>query len=248
MFCLLSQYLVWYFYFFVSRQEVKNGVGVMACCRVFISCMFFILFLATGSVFGQGIRFGIHIDPAITWLSSDVSDVSSGRAQAGFDFGLFADYYFAQNYAFATGVSLFNTGGELKYDKGISLHTKDGNKIIDPGGTVKYKIQYVKIPVALKFKTIEIGRFTYSANLGLDPMIRVSTRVNFRDVKDVHANQETKLFNFGWHFGLGGQYSLGGETAIFAGLFFMNTFTDITKPAHDKITSNNLLFRMGIVF
>jgi len=208
----------------------------------------FILFFATYPVFGQGLRFGIHFDPAITWLSSDVSDVTGDRVQTGFDFGMSADYYFAQNYAFATGVSLFNMGGTLKYDKGIVLHTKDGNEIIEPGGAVKYKIQYVRIPVALKFKTVEIGRFTYSANLGFDPMVRVSTRVNFRDVKDVHANQETKLFNIGWHFGLGGQYSLGGETAIFTGLTFMNTFTDITKPAHDKITSNNLLFRIGVLF
>ena len=210
--------------------------------------MIFILFLATGSVIGQDIKFGIQFDPTITWLRSDVNDVTRDGVRLGFDLGMSVDYFFSQNYALATGISLFNMGGTLKYDKEISLHTKDGTEIIEPDGTVKYKIQYVKIPVALKFKTVEIGRFTYSANMGFDPMIRVSTRVNFNDIKNVQANKETKLFNIGWHFGLGGQYSLGGETAIFVGLTFMNTFADITKPAHDKITSNNLMLRIGVVF
>ena len=212
------------------------------------TCIVFILFLVTGSGFGQDLKFGIQFDPTITWLRSDVNDVTRDGVRLGFDLGMSVDYFFSQNYALATGVSLFNMGGTLKYDNGISLHTKDGAEIIEPDGTVKYKIQYVKIPVALKFKTVEIGRFTYSANMGFDPMIRVSTRVNCNDVKDVKANQETKLFNIGWHFGLGGQYSLGGETAIFVGLTFMNTFADITKPAHDKITSNNLMLRIGVVF
>ena len=211
-------------------------------------CVIFILFLAASSVFGQGFRFGILIDPAVTWLRSDGSDVTRDKARMGLDLGMSVDYFFSENYAFVTGVSLFNMGGTLKYNKGILLHAKDENVTIEPGGTVKYKIQYIKIPAALKFKTVELGRFTYSANLGLDPMIRVSTRVNFNDVKNIKANQETKLFNIGWHFGLGGQYSLGGETAIFAGLSFLNTFADITKPAHDRITSNNLLLRIGVVF
>ena len=208
----------------------------------------FFLFFVTSSIFGQGFRFGILFDPTITWLRSDVSDVTRDRARMGIDIGMSVDYYFSQNYAFVTGLSLFNMGGTLKYDKGITLNTKDGKQIIEPGETVKYKVQYLKIPAAMKFKTVEIGRFTYIANLGFDPMIRVSTRVNFNDVKNVKANKETKLFNLGWHFGLGGQYSLGDETAVFAGISFMNTFSDITKPAHDKITSNNLMLRIGVVF
>jgi hypothetical protein len=206
------------------------------------------MFLATSSVFGQPFTFGILIDPAITWLRSDGSDVTRDKARIGLDLGMSFDYFFSRNYAFATGISLFNMGGTLLYDKGVSLHTKDGNVQIESGGTVKYKIQYFKIPLALKFKTVEIGRFTYSANMGFDPMFRVSTRLNFNDVKNIKANQEAKFLNLGWHFGVGGQYSLGDETAIFAGLSFLNTFTDITKPAHNKITSNNLIFRVGVIF
>ncbi|MDR1155492.1 MAG: PorT family protein [Bacteroidales bacterium] len=209
-----------------------------------------VLLLAAGAVFGQSsnTRFGIFFDPVVTWLRSDVSDVTRDKARLGFDLGMSADIYFAKNYAFATGISLLNTGGTLKYSNEITLRTKDGNVPLHPDTRVSYKIQYIKLPVAFKFKTHMIGRITYSANMGFDPMVRVSTRADFNDLKNVKATRETKLFNLGWHFGVGAQYSLGGEAAIFGGLSFMNTFMDITKPQHDRITSNNLVFRIGVMF
>jgi len=211
-------------------------------------CIICFLFLATSSTFGQKVKFGILIDPTITWLRSDVSDVTRDKVRLGIDIGMSIDYFFSENYAFVTGVSMFNMGGTLKYDKGTTLRTKEGNTPIDAGGKVKYNVQYVKIPLALKFKTQEIGRITYSANLGVDPMVRVSTNVDFNDLKNVKANKETNLFNMGWHFGLGAQYSLGEETAIFGGLSFLNTFMDLTKPSHDNITSNNVMLRIGVLF
>ena len=207
-----------------------------------------ILLLATGSVFGQIFRFGVLFDPTITWLRSDVKDVMSDKARIGFDIGLTADYYFARNYAFSSGFSFFNMGGTLKYVNGVSLHTKNEKVEIQSGGKVKYMVQYIKIPAALKFKTVEIGRITYSANLGFDPMIRVSTRINYSEDKKVKANKATKLFNFGCHLGGGAQYSLGGDASLFAGLSFMSTFMDMTQASHDRITSNNLVIRIGVMF
>jgi len=79
-------------------------------------------------------------------------------------------------------------------------------------------------------------------------MIRVSTRANYDDEKNIKATKATKMFNLGWHFGTGAQYSLGGNTSLFAGLTFLNTFFDITKHSKDKITSNNLSFQIGVIF
>jgi len=222
----------------------------MKCRNISIAV---ILFLATSSVFGQDIRFGILFDPTITWLRSDINTVKRDKARMGFDIGMTADYYFSRNYALSSGVSLFNMGGRLTYTDGITLRTKARDEQIKKEGKVKYIIQYIKIPASLKLKTVEIGRITYSANLGFDLLMRVSTRVtyiNMNDevVKKAKANQETKFFNLGCHFGGGAQYSLGGDTSIFAGLSFMNTFGDITKRSHDKITSNNLVLRIGVMF
>ena len=207
-----------------------------------------IVLLTTGSVSAQ-IRFGVHIDPLITWLRSDVNDVTRDKARLGFDLGMSGDIYFARNYAFVTGISLFNTGGTLRYEEGIdNFRTKKEYISVAKGGTVKYKMQYVKMPAAIKFKTHPIGRMVYSVNLGFDPMFRVLARADINGVDVGKINKEVKLLNMGWHFGFGTQYSLGQEAAIFGGLSFMNIFTDMTKSSPDKITSGNLMFKIGMMF
>ena len=211
--------------------------------------MVFVLLLAAGSVAGQGLKFGILFDPCVTWLRSDVKDVIPDQARLGFDFGLSTDFYFARNYAYATGISLFNTGGTLLYVNGVqNFRTRNGNVEIASGDRIKYKVQYVKIPVAMKFKTHMIGRFVYSARLGFDPMVRIAAKADFNDEKNINVNDEIKLLNLGWHFGVGAQYSLGGELSLFGGLSLMNTLADMTQPMHDKITSNTLFLRFGIMF
>ena len=213
------------------------------------NCILFILLLITSSTFGQMFKFGILIDPTISWLRSDVSDVKRAKARLGLDIGMSADYYFARNYAFSSGISLFNTGSTLQYVNGISnFHTKEGTVTIEEGGKVKYKLQYLKIPAAIKFKTHLIGRIIYSANLGFDPMFRVQARAAINGGDIVKVNGEVKFMNLGWHFGVGAQYSLGQEASIFGGLSFMNIFTDMTKPSNHKITSGNVMLRMGMMF
>jgi len=222
------------------------------------NCIALILFLATCSVFGQDFKFGILFDPTITWLNSDVNDVTREKARLGLDLGMSVDYFFTRNYAFSTGISLFNMGGTLRYGNGITkFRTKDGLKKVGLGGDVKYKLQYLKIPVAIKFKTHRIGQFIYSANLGFDPMFRVASRANFDDVTDPEnpvklknskVNQEIKLMNLGWHFGLEVHYSLGQDAALFSGFSFLKTFTDITVRGPETITSSNLMLRIGVLF
>ncbi len=205
------------------------------------------LCLVSGLSFAQGVKLGIFFDPAVTWLKSDVSDVHREKARLGFDFGLKTDFYFAPNYAFSTGLSLFNIGGTLKYDKGLPLHTNDGIVDIPTGGNVKYKVQYIRVPVALKLRTHTIGRFVYFADLGFDPMVKVSAKADYGN-GSVGAGDEIKPFNIGFHVGGGIEYPLGQDASLVFGLAFMNLFADMTSPSHDTITANNMLLRIGVNF
>lgn len=212
-----------------------------------------ILLFAAEYTIGQGrLKFGVLFDPTITWLQSDNMNVTPKKIHAGFNFGVSVDYYFANNYAFATGVSLFNTGGTLTYTDGVArFRTNQDEVSIKPGSDITYRIQYVKIPLGLKFKTHRIGRYVYFANLGVNPMARALARADFTDENDkeydsVNVNNEVNFFNMGWFFGGGASYSLGGNAAIFAGINFMSTFIDMTS--RDFITSRNLSLRIGVLF
>lgn len=201
------------------------------------------------SAFGQGMKFGIFVDPVVSWMRSDVSEIQRDKARLGLDVGLMADYYFANNYAFASGISLFMTGGTMKYDNGIKLHVKgDSDNQVPAGKKVLYKIQYLKIPLGLKLKTHRIGRFVYFANLGLDPMIKIAARADYLSYENIGIGKEINNFNIAYHIGGGIKYPLGADAALVFGLSYMNVFADVTSPSNDRITINNLMFRIGITF
>jgi len=209
------------------------------------------LLFATEYAVGQReLKFGILFDPTVMWYQSNNKNVTSEKAHLGFNFGMSLDYYFANNYAFATGISLFNTRSTVSYANGIELKISGKNMQVTSDDDVKYRIQYIKIPVGLKFKTHKIGRYVYFANLGLNPMVRVSAKADFiseeKEYSKEGVNKEVNFLNIGWHFGGGTTYSLGGEAAIFAGLSFMSTFS--STLSRDVITSRNLSLRIGVLF
>jgi opacity protein-like surface antigen len=63
-----------------------------------------------------------------------------------------------------------------------------------------------------------------------------------------NISDEINLFNMGYHFGAGAEYSLGGNTAVVFGITYSNGFSDITKNTNDKITTSSFAIRLGLLF
>ena len=128
------------------------------------------------------------------------------------------------------------------------------SSIVLPGKPVTYKIQYLVIPVGLKLQTNQIGYITYFADVGLDPKIVIGGKA---DIPSLHISGESAInefnsFNLSYHVTGGIEYSLGGTTALIAGLGFDNNFLDITKDngkqPKDIVTHKILSFRFGVNF
>ena len=207
-----------------------------------------ILFLLISplSLFSQKIRFTVIGEPQISWMIPDRDDITREGANMGLNAGLGMDIFFAQNYAFSTGITLSNLGGKLSYKD--SLRYNDVR--IPAGSIISYKIQYLSVPLGLKFKTNEIGYITYFANLGLNPMVRIKARASDTEAileKD-NILDEIKFFNINYFILMGVEYSLGGSTAIIGGLGYSSGFTDVTSRGIDKININSLTIRIGILF
>ena len=61
-------------------------------------------------------RFGVFIDPQLSWISPDIKTIQRDGTRFSIKGGLEADKYFAKNYAITTGISINNVGGPLTYD------------------------------------------------------------------------------------------------------------------------------------
>jgi hypothetical protein len=217
-----------------------------------------IFLLPAGRLAAQKISFGVFADPAISWFSSNnIKDTKNDGSRPGFNFGLTFNKYFAENYAFSTGISLLNTGGRLYNTTPIVMEFNNLTVPVLADKKVVYKIQYVSIPIGLKFKSNQIGYITFFTDLGVDPKVVVGGKVDIDGaIKGEDAMNELNKFNMSYHILAGIEYSLGGSTAFVLGLGFENNFLDVTKDYNnppnnqpiDKITQNILKFRIGVNF
>ena len=208
-----------------------------------------LLFIVMGlKGFSQGMSFTVFAEPQVGWLSPNSKNLEAAGSMIGFNGGMNFDNFFTENYAFSTGVSINNINGKVKYKEPGSIEGLDSTYIINRGDVAEYHMQYINIPVGLKFKTIEIGYTRFFAHLGMDANINIKAKANIPHEENIDAANEIHWYNLGYYIGGGVEYSLGGTTAIVAGLTYKNGFLDITKAEKSKVTTGNVSLRLGILF
>ena len=213
-----------------------------------------ILVISINQLCAQGVSFGIVASPQYAWLKSDIKNITTDGAKMGINFGLNADFFFTENYAISTGLTINHTGGILNYMDTTSFVSNDSVYDFGAETSVKYKLQYLEIPLGLKFKTKQLGYFTYYGQFGLTGYVNVAARMDVEDydISDAGITEEIALFNLGYHIGGGFEYSLGGSTAFTVGILYTNGFIDITSDdgnkAKDKAILNSMTLKLGMIF
>ncbi|MFO8236510.1 MAG: porin family protein [Bacteroidales bacterium] len=208
-----------------------------------------IVFLSTIHIgISQNFTFTVFGEPQICWMTPDTEDSENGGGKIGINAGLNFDNFFAQNYAFSTGISINKVFGKITYFYDRDIESRDGTYQLDSSGTVEYNLQYIDVPIGLKFKTIEIGYTKFFAHLGLNASVNLKAVGDFPGYENLNISEDMKWYNIGYYFGGGVEYSLGGSTALVAGLTYRNGFIDVTKEKRNKVTTGNFSLRVGILF
>jgi hypothetical protein len=203
------------------------------------------------NAFSQNLRLGVVANPNISWMKTDLSRIEGDGSRIGFNIGLMVDKYFAEHYAFTTGLSIHSIGGTLRYRDEKVLHTSSSEDPTLPADSrVQYNLQYLHIPWGLKFKTTEIGYSTFFAELGVNTMINIKARANVKaqNISRVGVGEEINLFYMGYHFSGGVEYKIVGNTAIIVGITYMNGFTDVTQKTDEKTLLHCFELRLGVIF
>ena len=235
----------------IKNNSLRYISGPGALKIILIVLMIFNSPISNGQKY---IGFGVHVDPVISWFSTDIKEIRNDGARPGFNFGLKFNKYFTPNYSFSTGISLLKAGGRLVSSDTTIMEFSNFNSTVLPGNPVVYKIQYLTFPLGLKLQTNEIGYITFFSDLGLDPKVALGRKADIPslDISGETATDELRLFNFSYHITAGIEYSLGGTTSLVFGLNFDNNFLDITKDngnqPTDRVSHKILSFRFGVNF
>ena len=168
----------------------------------------------------QGVKFGVHVDPLISFMGSNDKKITSDGINLGLDFGVEMEYYFSdgENYALTFGANFgLGKGGALKYtDRGIlfpkstldnSAYFNDLNQsaaaalmtgdslILVPGTSVRYSANYISITIGLKLRTNELGDSYMRAFFHL-PVASIMIPVSARAKVDAPQPTETSYEGF----------------------------------------------------
>jgi hypothetical protein len=198
----------------------------------------------------SNIRFSVFVDPQFSWFSSDEKNVEPDGSRFHLETGLHMDYFFRENYAFSLGFGINNLGGTLLYSDS-TLFVSKGDSLYLPGGqSVKQKLQYLDFPVGLKLKTEEIGYATFFFQVGFNPMVNINAKAESGDplLDGENITETTRLFNLGYHAGVGVEYRLGGNTALIGGIRWTSGLTDVTDNDRANVTLKSISIHLGVLF
>ncbi|EJF53536.1 hypothetical protein SapgrDRAFT_1841 [Saprospira grandis DSM 2844] len=159
-------------------------------------------------------KFGVYVEPSVSFFASNDKDVEPDGSNLGFTIGLLGEYYFgnSDNYALIMGGNFsLGRGGSLFYEDGgrlfpdseldaesyVSTSTgnigTDGNEmLLTPGTKVKYRLNYLEIPVGLKLRTNELGESYMRAFFQL-PVLTIGIPVSARAT--IESPNETNFVN-----------------------------------------------------
>lgn len=198
----------------------------------------------------QDYQFGVIVEPQICWFTVVGDNSESIDNDFGYSFGLTADNFFYENYAITSGITLNTVNSTLSFYENIEWLLNNKPKQIDEGFPVNLTIQYVDIPLGMKFVSRDIGYLKIYASLGAKMMLRVKALAEIPDanIYKNSAKDEVALFNMGYFIGGGIEYSLGGNTSIVAGVNFNNGLIDLTENHADDVNFSTFAFRLGINF
>ena len=221
-----------------------------------------LLFISIQSLSAQdNLRFGFEISPFLTWMNSDIKTVESQGSHFGYNIVANGEYKFATNYALRLGLGLsFSQGGSLKHNEingygnlfpnsNLSSTSLDS---ITKGTIVKYRINYIEIPFALKMCTPEYGNYKFFAEVpSLFIGFRTTAQADIGGSTDENITRDAILLNLGWGLGAGVEYALNGSTSLIGGLYYQGGFTDVTKDDgadKNKANTNRVVLRIGVLF
>lgn len=197
---------------------------------------------------------GIKAAPALCWMNTTQKDYSSNGMKLGFTWGAAAEFYFAKNYALATGLNFQYLGGKLTYPDLKEDVTVTLNR--------DYRIRYIEVPAVLKLKTNEMGGLKYFGQLGLGMGIRINSKAKEEydlnnkttSIDYVSIDGDTRLFRASMILGVGVEYPFDSNTSGVFSVNFNNGFTNALKDdnviTHDKSIGkpNFIEFSFGVMF
>ncbi|SDH13055.1 Outer membrane protein beta-barrel domain-containing protein [Pedobacter terrae] len=195
-----------------------------------------------------GFRLGLTATPTFGWIKPEQGKTNG--IGLGFSYGLIGDFNFAPNYSFSTALTITSINGKSTEANVLPYYAPgSAPKAYD----LKYKLQYIDLPLTIKLKTVKTDGKRWYGQFGLSNSINISAKqdaVTGGTVvgDNLNVSDHIKLYRAGLIIGGGGEFDISGNTSIVAGLTFNNGFTNIVTDKARDVRSHYLALNFGVFF
>lgn len=206
----------------------KNTIRLLA-----ISLILF--FAKAGFSQYSPVRLGLKIAPCISWMNPNEKNYIYNGAAAGISFGFISEFHFTVHYAITTGFNFSFLSGNLQFPYAQSPDTG----ILDR----KYSFRYLEVPLMVKMKTKEYGKFSFFGQIGFGTGFNLRTKVtdNFKTKNNGTITDKKNLTTSEVCFireailvGLGTEYKIDESVSLILGLSFSNSLNNVLLGKNTK--------------
>lgn len=213
-----------------------------------------VFFCLTGSAFAQwqngpisnDFRLGLTAHPTFGWLKPE-----NGKGEGtslGFSYGLLGDFNFAENYSFSTGLTITTING-----KSTEINPPGFTGDVANAYKLKYKLQYIEVPLTVKLRTSKVGQMVWYGQFGLSNDFKIGAKQDVelsgrKVAEDRNIKDLTNFYRAGLILGAGGEFDLDSHTSVAVGLTFNNGFTDISDDKNHSIRNHYVGLNLAVFF
>ena len=189
---------------------------------------------------------GLSFNPGVSWIKPDNKHYNSEGSSFAYSYGIDADFYFAANYAFSTGLQIQNFKGMVSYP---DLYSASGNMddLENVRSSSTYTYMAFNVPTYIKLKTNAIGYNSYFAEFGLSFFFPFranqaveSIRVDGSTIDRGEENimDQTNFISVNLHMGLGMEIPISGDTKFQISIKYLNGISSLSKHTAYKTDEN----------
>ncbi|WP_231425893.1 porin family protein [Pedobacter sp. Leaf250] len=194
-----------------------------------------------------GFRLGLTATPTFGWIKPEQGKTNS--IASGFSYGLIGDFNFAPNYSFSTGLTITSINGKSTEANVAPYHSGS----IPIAYDLKYKLQYIEVPLTVKLKTLKADGKRWYGQFGLSNGFNISAKQDAKNGSstlgdNLKITDYTKFYRAGLIIGGGGEFDISGNASILAGLTYNNGFTNITTDKSRDVRNHYLALNFGVFF
>lgn len=223
--------------------------------------------------FGQTeFKFGLKGQANFGFVQPGNRAISADGVNLGLAYGVMGDFFFKPIYGLSVELLLSNANANLALDNPQIFALDSLSNTLVNNVSYQYSLQYLEIPIAIKFRTREIGNYTYWGNFGVSPGFLLNAKatisgdlpqviqdadpvgfnVNDDEGEPFTANNfDDKIFPFRFPLIIGGgvEYQLAGNTKLQGGLRYSNSFTDmLVRDKNNNAKNNYVALSVGVLF